>query len=148
MKRLLFLALPLLLAGSAAQAKTSHSKLTWMNGPDSLPSGSRIAVVSGDPAKKGPFTIELMFPANYTVPPHHHPTTEKVTVLSGRMSLGMGDKLDKAKAKSLAPGKHATMPANMNHYGFTGSSGATIQVASTGPFQIIYVDPKDDPRKK
>jgi hypothetical protein len=26
--------------------------------------------------------------------------------------------------------------------------GATVQVSGMGPFQITYVDPKDDPRKK
>jgi hypothetical protein len=39
------------------------------------------------------------------------------------------------------------MPAKNNHY--VKAKGATqIVISSTGPFEITYVDPKDDPRKK
>jgi quercetin dioxygenase-like cupin family protein len=147
MHKLLLISLTALLAAAPAQAKTHAATLKWMDGPEGLPSGSKIAVVSGDPGKAGPFTIRLKFPANYSIPAHHHPSTERVSVISGRLALGMGDKLDKAKAKTLRPGAHATAPAKMNHFAFTRGGGATIQVSSTGPFQIIYVDPKDDPRK-
>jgi hypothetical protein len=33
----------------------------------------------------------------------------------------------------------------MNHYAFT-TGGATVQITSHGPFQIVYVNPADDPR--
>ena len=47
------------------------------------------------------FTIRAKLPANYAVPPHHHPTDEKVSVKSGGpLSYGMSDKLDKAKAQA------------------------------------------------
>jgi hypothetical protein len=59
----------------------------------------------------------------------------------------MGDKLDRAKAKTLAPGGYAVAPAKMNHYGFT-RTGATLQITFHGPFAMTYVDPKDDPRTK
>jgi hypothetical protein len=143
MKKLLIVSAIAFVAASPLQAKG----LKWMDGPEGLPSGSKIAVVSGDPGKAGPFTIQLKFPASYTVAPHHHPTAENLKVLSGKLSLGMGSKLDRAKAKTLSPGSHASAPAKMNHYAFT-KTGATIQVSSTGPFQIIYADPKDDPRTK
>ena len=89
MKRLMLLALPLLLAGSAAQAKTNPTNLKWMDGPPGLPSGAKFAVVSGDPGKEGPFVIRIKMPANYAVPAHHHPTDERVTILSGRAGYGM-----------------------------------------------------------
>ena len=58
----------------------------------------------------------------------------------------MSDKLDLAKAKTLAPGHSVTMNANMNHW-VHASTPATLKVRGKGPFQITYVDPKDDPRK-
>lgn len=145
MKHMMLFALPLLLAGSAAQAKANPANLKWMAGPPSLPSGAQMAVVSGDPGKAGMFTIELKMPAGYAVPAHHHPTAETVKVLSGTLGYGMGDQLDKAKAKSLAAGKSVTMKAKMNHW-VMASAPATIQVSGMGPFQITYADPKDDPR--
>jgi len=147
MKRLMLLALPLLLAGSAAGGKTHHAALKWMDGPPGLPSGSQIAVVSGDPGKKGPFTVHLKFPADYAVAAHHHPTDEHVSVVSGKIGYGMSDHLDREKAKSLAPGNRLTMKAGMNHWVFT-TKPAIVQVSGMGPFQITYVDPKDDPRSK
>jgi hypothetical protein len=119
--------------------------LKWMDGPDGLPKGSKIAVVSGDPAKKGPFTIQLKFPADYAVPAHHHPSKEVVTVLFGKLHYGMSDKLDMATAKTLTAGHTVTMKAMMNHW-VHAPAAATVQVRGTGPFQIVYVDPKDDPR--
>jgi quercetin dioxygenase-like cupin family protein len=146
MKALLLVPLTALIAASPAQAKTGHTSLKWMDGPPGLPSGSKFAVVSGDPGKEGTYKIRAKFPAGYAVPAHHHPTDEHVSVLSGRLGYGMSDKLDKATAKTLRAGHSVNMKADMNHWVYA-RSPATIQVSGKGPFQITYVDPKDDPRK-
>jgi len=132
-------------AGSAASAQMMPNDLKWGPAPPGLPAGAQLAVLSGDPGKEGMFTIRLKFPAGYSVPAHHHPTPELVTVMEGSASMGMGDKLDKAKAATLGAGGFVELPPNMNHFAFT-ETGATVQIVSHGPFQIIYVDPKDDPR--
>ena len=147
MKHLMFLALPLLLAASAAEAKSAPAALKWGPAPAALPGGAEMAVVSGDPGKKGMFTIRLKMPADYAVPAHHHPTDEHVSVVSGKIGYGMSDHLDREKAKSLAPGNRLTMKAGMNHWVFA-NAPAVVQVSGMGPFQITYVDPKDDPRSK
>ena len=145
MKGAILLTLTALIAATPAQAKG----MKWMDATGvGLPAGAKIAVVSGNPAKDGPFVVRIKMPANYTVPPHHHPTDEIVRVTSaGTLSYGMGDKLDKANVGSLTKGFHVTMGAGMNHYVFT-SDAVDVQVNGTGPFQIIYADPKDDPRSK
>ncbi len=145
MKHLFLISLVALVAGSAAQAQMNPKDLKWGAAPPGLPAGAQLAVLSGDPGKEGMFTIRLKLPANYTVAPHQHPTDELVTVVDGQMSVGMGDTLDKAKAAKLTEAGYVAMPAKMNHYAFT-NTGATIQITSHGPFQITYVDPKDDPR--
>jgi hypothetical protein len=135
----------LIATATGAQAKS----MKWMDATGAgLPAGAKMAVVSGDPAKSGPFVVRIKMPANYTVPPHHHPTDEVVRVVSaGALSYGMGDKLDKSNVGSLTKGYHVTMQSGMNHYVFT-TDPVDVQVNGTGPFQIIYVDPKDDPRTK
>lgn len=145
MRLIIAIALPLLFAGAAAQAKTAPAALKWAAAPPSLPSGAQMAVVSGDPGKTGKFVIQLKMPKGYAVPAHWHPTDEKVTVLSGKLGYGMSDKLDRAKAKSLAPGGAVVMKAKMHHWVFA-TAPATVQVSAMGPFAITYVDPKDDPR--
>jgi quercetin dioxygenase-like cupin family protein len=146
MQRLLILGLSASLATAAAAAPLNNADMKWGPAPAAFPKGARLAVLSGDPSKEGMSSIRLRFPANYAVAAHHHPSDELVTVISGQLSMGMGDKLDRAKAKTLTAGGYAVAPANMNHYGFT-RTGTTIQVTFHGPFQMTYVNPKDDPRK-
>jgi mannose-6-phosphate isomerase-like protein (cupin superfamily) len=121
-------------------------ELAWANGPYALPAGAKIAVLSGDPMKSGPFTIRLMLPDGYRVPPHSHPTAEEVTVISGTFHVGMGDKFDESTARELPAGSFVTMPKGMRHYAW-GTGETVVQINSMGPFAITYVNPTDDPRK-
>lgn len=147
MMRFVLVSASILLAAGATgvQAKS----LKWMDAAGvGLPAGAKIAVAKGDPGKAGEFTVRIKMPANYTVPPHHHPTDEVVRVTSaGKLSYGMGDKVDASNAGSLEKGYHVTMTANMNHWVST-TDPVEVQVDGTGPFQIVYADPKDDPRTK
>ena len=145
MQRLFVLSLTALIVASPSQAKGTK----WMDGTAvGLPAGAKLAVVKGDPSKTGDFVVRAKLPANYTVPPHHHPTDEVVRVMgAGTLSYGMGDKLNPSNAGSLTKGYHVTMAANMNHW-VTTTEPLEIQVSGEGPFQIVYVDPKDDPRTK
>jgi quercetin dioxygenase-like cupin family protein len=145
MKHLLLVGLSVLLAGSVAQAKGKPADLKWGPAPDALPSGAQMAVVSGDPGKKGMFVVQVKMPADYAVPAHWHPTAETLKVVSGNLHYGMSDKLDLAHAKTLAAGHAMTMKAKTNHW-VHAAAPATIQISGMGPFQITYVDPKDDPR--
>ena len=149
MHKLLLVSAIALLAAAPAQAKThSRAALKWMDAAGAgLPAGAKMAVVSGDPGKAGAFVIRAKFPANYTVPPHHHPSDEVVRVMgAGTLTYGMGEKVN-ANSGSLTKGYHVTMAASMNHW-VTTTDPVEIQVSGTGPFQIVYVDPKDDPRGK
>ena len=121
--------------------------LQWAPAPPVLPKGGQMAVLAGDPGKKGPFVVRLKTPPGYKIPAHQHPTAEAVTVISGDLHYGMGDKLDESKAEKLGPGGFIDMPANMNHYAFSGGGEVIIQIAGEGPFAIKYVNPADDPSK-
>ncbi len=124
----------------------SSDAIKWGPAPPVLPKGAEAAVLSGDPGKPGPFTIRLKVPAGYKVPAHNHPTAEAVTVISGDFNLGMGDKLDETKAQKLTAGGFVDLPANMNHFAFA-TADSVVQINSTGPFAINYVNPADDPSK-
>jgi hypothetical protein len=143
MRGVLLLTITAFVAASPAQAKG----MKWMDASGAgLPAGAKMAVVKGDPSKAAEFVIRAKLPANYTVPPHHHPTDEVVRVMgAGTLSYGMGDKLDKANAGSLTKGYHVTMQANMNHWVYS-TDPVEIQVSGMGPFAIVYANPADDPR--
>jgi len=130
-------------------APSSHvmfdaDSLKWGDAPPSLPKGAQMVVLSGDPEKPGPFALRLKTPAGYKVARHWHPSEERVTVLQGDFHLQMGDGTG-AHAHAFAPGGYVVMPPRMQHAAST-QGGAIVQIDSMGPFQIHYVDPKDDPR--
>jgi len=119
----------------------------WGPAPPSFPPGARLAVLQGDPGQSALFTVRLDMPAGYKLPPHFHPTDEYVTVIQGTFLVGMGDKLDVARASPLKPGTFVTAAAGQHHFGV--ARGRTIvQVHAMGPFALSYVNPADDPQRK
>ena len=123
----------------------SPTAIEWRAAPAALPPGARMAVLEGDPTKEGPFVVRFQFPDGYHVPPHTHPKTERVTVISGILHLATGEALDRSSAKKLPAGSFGYWPAGMKHTAW--SEGETvIQLHGTGPWQINYVNPADDPR--
>lgn len=120
--------------------------LKWGEAPPGLPPGAQLAVLEGNPMAPGIFVIRLKASDGYKVPPHWHPTAENVTVVSGQLQLGMGKTEDEASAQTLNATDFISMPARHPHYAI--AKGETvIQIEGKGPFQITYVNPKDDPRK-
>jgi quercetin dioxygenase-like cupin family protein len=117
----------------------------WQAGPPSLPKGASIAVLEGNPAKEGPFVFRLKLPDGYRVPPHTHPKTERVTVISGTFHIGMGKKFDQGATKPMPAGTYGYWEAGMAHFVWT--KGETIlQFHGQGPWSIQYVNPGEDPR--
>lgn len=122
-------------------------KITWKDGPPSLPKGAMLAVLEGDPAKDGPFVFRVKLPDGYRVPPHTHPKTERVTVISGTFNVGMGDKFDEKAGRAMPAGTYGHWRAGMRH--FVWAKGETVlQFHGTGPWSIEYVNPEDDPRNQ
>jgi quercetin dioxygenase-like cupin family protein len=120
----------------------------WGPAPPVLPAGAEIAVLAGNPMGNGPYTVRLKFPANYAIPAHSHPTDENVVVVSGALTFGMGDRLEKGAStnKTLEAGGFALMPVGMNHFAYTGARETTIVLYGQGPVEFKYVNPADDPR--
>jgi quercetin dioxygenase-like cupin family protein len=121
------------------------TSIEWKPGPAAIPPGAKMAVLEGDPTKEGPFVVRFQFPDGYHIPPHTHPKTERVTVISGTLVLAMGENLDRSAAKTLTPGTYGFWPAGMKHTAWS-QSETVIQLHGIGPWQINYVNPADDPR--
>ena len=125
---------------------SSSKDVKWGPAPPILPKGAMMTVMAGDPGVAGLVAVRLKMPAGYKIPAHWHPTDEQVTVLSGTLAIGMGDKLDETKGVTLRAGGFGVAPAHMNHYAWT-KTGAVIQINLMGPFALTYVNPADDPTK-
>ena len=142
------------LSTSSALAQTAHghnivsaSEIKWSPGPPSIPAGAQAAVLFGDPGRDGLFALRLKLPKGYALAPHTHQKPEIVTVITGTFRLGMGDAADRRKAQPLGAGSFFAMEPGMAHFAFT-DEDTVIQLNSTGPWTLTYVNPNDDPRKK
>jgi quercetin dioxygenase-like cupin family protein len=123
------------------------AELKWKDGPPSLPKGAQIAVLEGDPSKEGPFLFRVKVPDGYRIPPHTHPKTERVTVISGTFNIGMGDKFNEKALKPMPAGTYGYWEPGMKH--FVLIKGETVaQFHGMGPWTINYVNPADDPRNQ
>jgi hypothetical protein len=146
----LLLTVAAIVLGTASPAQDapillSPDDVKWADAPPSLPAGAKAAVIFGDPSKAGPFTLRVKMPADYKVPPHFHPDTETVTVLSGTFNVSMGDTFDASKCKSMGAGSFVALPGKSPHFVY--AKGETlIQVSAMGPWSLTYVNPADDPR--
>ncbi len=145
------LALGITLSAGLSFAQNAHAvvaadKVQWGPAPAALPAGARLAVLEGNPSEKGHVTLRLQMPANYEIPAHWHSMDERVTVLSGSLHIGMGDKLDRRASQTLQPGGFVSLPAKMNHFAWT-SAPTVVQINLEGPFDIFYVNPADNPQK-
>lgn len=147
MKGLLVAGVAALVVPTVAQAQfigNNPGQGNWEPAPAGMPKGVKMIVDSGDPTKAGPYTIRLRFPAGYSIGPHRHPTEEKMKILVGGLTFGMGPS-KRTKVKILTKGSTAVIPANTYHFAST-SVGATVEFRGTGPFRLSYADAKDDPR--
>jgi quercetin dioxygenase-like cupin family protein len=142
----------LALTAAPARADPAHHTVVaadavkWGPAPPSLPPGAQAAVLMGHPAQPGPFVLRLKFPAGFKVPPHRHSKDELLTVISGRLGIGAGERADPA-LEPLPAGSFVHLPAGMAHYAQAAGGEAIVQINGVGPFDVTYVDPDDDPRK-
>ena len=143
-------------ATAAAQTADAHKVVAaqdvkWGPGPAALPAGAEVAVLYGDPAKDGTFAMRARMPKGYRIGPHTQPERTRLawrrTVLSGTARLGMGTSADPATAQVLPAGSFFVMAPGMAHY-LSIDEDTVIQINTTGPWGLTYLDPKDDPRQK
>ena len=148
---LALLAFCAVVATAAAAADNGQSFIgpkdfKWGPAPPSLPPGAQLSVLQGDPGKPGVFAVRLMVPGGYRIAPHWHSQDEALTVISGTLYLGMGDKYDPGTARGLAAGGFHYLPAKAHHYAFA-KKPTVVQINGNGPFDIMYINPADDPQK-
>src|SRR5215469_6741320 len=104
MKAVLLSTTLLLLASTAIAEEGRHTNvitpegLKWVENP-AFPKGIQIATLVGDPTKSGETVVQrIKFPANFTMPPHTHPFSEVVTIISGNIGTNSGGKPEKVGA--------------------------------------------------
>jgi anti-sigma factor ChrR (cupin superfamily) len=126
-----------MVAAAASNAPTAFTpaSIHWMPGTGDM-KGLQVAMLEGNPAKPGPWTIRLKLPAGTVFPAHHHPDTERVTIISGSLGFGVGPKFNASKLTTFPAGTYAIIPAGVPHFVST-TGGCVIQISGNKPFAMM-----------
>ena len=109
------------------------SEIKWF---DTEFPGQKMAILAGDPKKSGGlFTVRIKDSAGFKIPTHWHPNDEHVTVLSGTLYFGLGDKFDRTKAKAYPAGSYFMIPGKTYMYGWA-EEDFIVQVHGVAPFEV------------
>lgn len=130
---------------SSPVIRFNAADIPWTDAPPGLPAGAKTAVLEGDPRKPGAFTMRLRLPAGARLNPHTHPADERVTVLSGSVRLGWGEKFDATRGKTFTAGAFYITPTPMPHFVWADEE-CVLQVTGQGPWGLTYIDAADAAR--
>jgi len=132
-------------ARTGDMALYTPAEIPWNDGPPSLPKGAAMAMLEGDPTQDGLFTMRLRLPDGFAVAPHWHSQIEHVTVVSGTLHFGMGERFDRSNTRPMPAGSFGFWPIGMRHFAYA-EGDTVLQLHGRGPWTITYVNPADDPR--
>jgi quercetin dioxygenase-like cupin family protein len=138
-----------LLAASVLNAQTppapeppiglTAEAMVWTDGPSTLPPGSKMTVLEGNPKIDGMFTMRVRIPGGSAIPPHWHPRQERVTILSGAVDLGFGSVANAGKATRYRAGSFYVNPPRVMHYLFF-PEATEMQMTGVGPWELLTSD--------
>jgi pimeloyl-ACP methyl ester carboxylesterase len=100
--------------------------------------GIRTRLIYGDPAKAGPYMLEIRVPANTSIAPHTHRDDRVATVISGNWFFGYGANRSEARIKALSAGGVYTEPGKAPHFAFTRELPAVVRITGNGPSDTDY----------
>lgn len=133
------------LAGAALAAEgfpVLHPSQFHWKPKEALPPGAHGAVVRGDPAV-GPYAFFGRFPASFTVPMHWHTNDVAVVMTRGSMEIV----LQGGAATTIEEDGYFFLPGQMRYIARC-AKPCTFLAWGEKPFDILYADPKDDPRQR
>jgi len=101
--------------------------------------GAEYAYLAGDGSKAENYTLRVHLKPGAKMPPHTHPDTRMVTVISGEVFFGTGAKFDPNSGTHLPAGSFFVIPAGTIHWSWADSGDATYQESGTGPTATVPV---------
>ncbi|MBO9715398.1 MAG: cupin domain-containing protein [Pseudoxanthomonas sp.] len=100
--------------------------------------GIRTTVLFGDPARPGPYTIEIRVPPHTRIAAHTHRDGRSAVVMSGSWYFGYGTALADDRLKLLPSGSFYTEPAGVAHFAMTRDEPAVVYISGEGPTDTRY----------
>lgn len=104
--------------------------------------GIKTSVLYGDPAKPGYYVMFYIIPDGLKLPPHFHPESRTVVVVTGKFYYGYGSTFDESKMYEMPQGTYFTEPSNQHHYAYAKAGEVLLYVTGFGPTGTSYVEQK------
>ena len=129
-----------IVAVSAAAAEegvtgVSPDEIVWRANP--LP-GNKTAVLLGGVDKPGLYAFRAKLDKGALIPPHTHPDTRMITVLSGELFAGSGAKFDETSGRLYPAGSFFVVPAGVAHFSWAKNGEVVYQEQGFGPTPTTF----------
>jgi len=123
-------------AAAFAQAnlvQVMPDQIKWASAPAGVTKDTQAAVLAGPLDKPAPYTQRVRIAAGGMVTPHTHPDARYTTVLSGVLTVGLGENYDAAKETRYPAGSFVVMPGGHPHYSLAKDGEVVYQESGYGP---------------
>lgn len=120
-----------------AETAVMPDQIKWVTLPAAP--GLQFSYLTGRTEKSGYYEIRVQLAAGAMVPPHTHPDTRCVTVLSGELSAGTGETANTGQMKSFPAGSFHCVPGGTPHYVSAMKGTVVFQEGGIGPTGITFI---------
>ncbi len=129
------------LAGAAAAVAFAQANVVqfmpgdikWTSPPAGVTKDAQAAVLAGPLDKPVPYTQRVRLAPGGMITPHTHPDVRQTTVLSGELTVGLGETFDAAKETRYPAGSFVVMPGGQPHYSLAKNGEVVYQESGYGP---------------
>ena len=111
----------------------------WNKCPPHLPKGCELSILEGHPKKPDLFTVRFKVNDNFVMRPHTHPKDERVTIISGNVSVAFGLNAKHEDAIHFGPGDYYVNARGAIHSVWV-DNPAIIQITGIGPWEANFVN--------
>jgi quercetin dioxygenase-like cupin family protein len=132
----LFIATLALAQDSALEpARMAPEDLDWGEGAEVV-----VVDIAGDNETPGMYAYRVRFQEGFRNQPHFHPDDRIVTIISGTLDMGYGERFDEGMMRRLPTGSVWTEPGDQPHFVWAQDGEVVIQVIGIGPSGTTQVE--------
>lgn len=126
-----------------AEGQVQHvvrvAETDWQPCPPNLPAGCEIAAIDGNPTAPDLFTVRFRVTEEFAMAPHTHPKDERVTIISGLVSVAFSEDATREDATQFGPGDYYVNSRDVVHSVWI-DAPAVLQITGIGPWEADFVN--------
>lgn len=126
------------LPNNQQQIAVHATEINWKPCPPGLPPGCEMNVFEGNPKAPDLFTVRFRLQPGFTMKPHTHPKHERVTILSGQVSVAFGIDGTHEQAIVFHPGDYYVNSKGVIHSVWI-DKPTIMQITGVGPWEAHFV---------